>query len=196
MRREAAYAEGGRKKRTLPMPLPVGSLRKTLYGVVLMALLPTFGVTLYLNMDTREKAMLAAQKKSMEAVRDIAGQKQLLLENTRILLSGIAQLESVRALDEGRISALFQDILTRYPQYRNFLLADPTGAVRAAGVAGAATPAAGRLSAAGWPEFKKALAGEIFVLDTSRPKGNTSTPSLYFAHPVRADNGDIAGVLL
>ncbi|MDL2209261.1 response regulator [Desulfovibrio sp. OttesenSCG-928-O18] len=168
-----------------------GSVRKTLYVIVALALLPALGIILYSGLDSRQRSMESAQERIVEAVRDIAGQKQLILESTRVLLATISQLDHLKTLEQERSSALFKDLLSRYPFYSSLLLADTEGRIKAAGYAWL-----GDLSVADRPEFKAVLAGGTFVVDTYAGGPLVKTPSLRFAYPVHNGEGSVVGVIL
>ena len=171
--------------------LLAGSVRKTLYAVVLLVLVPALGIILYSGMDSRSKSMEAARERVQEVAHGIAGQKLLIIESTRVLLATIAQLEEFRNFEKERAEVLLGDLLKRYPFYSNLLLATRDGNIVAAGLVWH-----DRASVAGRPEFDFVTASGRFALDTYKPGPLVKTPSLRFAYPVVNDAGEVSGAIL
>ncbi len=156
-----------------------GSVRKTMYIIVVLAVLPALGIILYSGMDSRQRAMTEAQEKASELVRDISSQKQLLTENTRVLLMTIAQLEEVRTRNGEEVSALFRDLLANYPFYSNLFLLDPAGNVVASGRERAAS-----LNLVGRKEVSAAVRNRTFSVGAYGLAPISGVPTLRFAYPV------------
>ncbi|CAK7047927.1 MAG: Sensor histidine kinase RcsC [Desulfovibrio sp.] len=168
-----------------------GSIRVTLYVIVLIALLPALGVIIYSGMESRERSMTEARAKVSEAAHILASQKKLIFESTHVLLGTVSRLEHVRRLEPERTSALFNELVERYAYYANLLLADTDGRIVAA-----ATPWRDDISVAGRSEFNAALETGDFVLDSYQPGPLTATPSQRFAYPVHDKDGKLVGVIL
>ncbi|MCC8194618.1 MAG: HAMP domain-containing protein, partial [Deltaproteobacteria bacterium] len=169
----------------------VGSVRKTLYAVVLLALLPALGGILYSGLDVRSHSMRMARERLLEAVRGIANQKEMSMESTRVLLATISQLDDVRNLDKRKSGALLRDLVQRYPFYSNLLLADATGRV----VADATSVPEG-VPLGDQPEFAAGMAADGFVIGSYTPDIGGGPRALRFAYPVFSPSGERAGVIL
>ena len=169
----------------------VGSIRITLYVIVLLALLPALGVILYSGMESREQSMFEAREKVHEAAHTIASQKKLILESTHVLLATIARLEHVRRLEPEQTSALFKELAEKYSFYSNLSLADINGNIVAA-----ARDWQSNASVAEREEFKAALSSDGFVIGTYRLGILTSVPALRVAYPVHDRYGKAVGVIL
>ena len=171
--------------------IPVGSIRKTLCMIVLIALLAALGVIVYSGLDSRERAVVTARERIIEATQDIAGRNRLDLENTRVLLRTLSQLDYVRDFEQARTTQLFSDILQRHPFYRNLLLVDANGNVRAAGKRWRSG-----VCAAGEPGFIAAFKRKSFVIGELGPSLLGDAAALRFAYPFLSGSGEVLGVIL
>ena len=169
----------------------VGSVRKTLYAVVFLALLPVLGCILYSGLSARDHSMLMVRERLLEAAQGLASQKEMSLEGTRVLLATITQLDDIRNFDKNSSSALLSDLVLQYPFYFNLLLVDAKGRV----VAGSgAIPA--ETSMRERPEFVKGLAADGFIVDSYTVCPRSGVNTLQFAYPVFSLSGERAGVIL
>ena len=108
----------------------VGSVRNTLYAVVLVALLPALGGILYSGLDAREQSMLAARERLLEATHGIARQRDLTIESTRVLLATAPQFDRSHNFDQVGTLARLRDLVQQHPFYSNLMIADTEGTVR------------------------------------------------------------------
>ncbi len=168
-----------------------GSVRKTLYIIVLLAVLPALGIILYSGMDSRRRAIEESQERAAELVRTIGSQKQLLTENTQVLLMTIAQLEEVKQQNVEACVELFRNLLNNYPFYSNLFLVDGEGRVVASGL-----PWEKGLNLRNRPEFEAALRGREFTVGSFGLAPITSAPTLRFAYPVMDRRGQLLFVLM
>ena len=169
----------------------VGSVRRTLYAVVLMALLPVLGGLLYSGLDARQDSMRTARERLQDTAHGIASRKSLSLKSSRVLLATISQLEDIRTLDASGAGVVLRDLVQRYPLYTDLLLVDRFGYM-VAGVpekSDSVEPAAREV-------FKKALATGNFVLGSYSPGLLDGSRSLRFAYPVFNEMGVVSGVLM
>lgn len=144
------------------------SIRRILYIIVILAILPALSIIVYSGMDGRERAIDDIRAKSADLLNNLSGQRQMLTETTRVLLMTLSQLEAVRegvsGLNEGVLSNIAQteemlrNILQSHDVYENILLTDKDGYVIAS-----AQPLAGT-----------AYIGEAeYFLDAARARGLT-----------------------
>ncbi len=169
----------------------VGSIRKTLYAVVFLALIPALGGILYSGRDAREHSMLMARESLMEVAHGVAGRKSSVVEGTRALIATLSQLEPVRNLEAGESAELLRDLVRRYTFYTNVILADAGGRVRASG-----RPLEEGVSVARRPEFQAALHAYGLVVGGYEQGLSLSKSSLRFGYPVFDGKGNVAGVIL
>ena len=167
-----------------------GSIRKTLYVIVLLAVLPSLGVIVWSELDARERLVVAYKERAAEALRRIAGESDFLLENSRVLLMTVAQLGPVRELDKQRSSVLFDELLRQYGFFEELLLADAKGSVIAGG------DASGESDVSAWPEYKAAMVRRAFHVETRPHARHQGKSSVRFSYPVTSPAGENVGVLL
>ncbi|SBW09413.1 putative Histidine kinase [uncultured delta proteobacterium] len=169
----------------------VGSVRKTLHAVVLLALLPALAGILYSGLGARKHSMQLAQEQLLEAVHDLASQKELVLESTSVLFTTIAQLDDVRNRNLEECGALLRDLVQRYPFYSNLLLTDTSGRVLVS-----ARPIPDNTSLADEPEFKTGMSATGFAVSIYTTDIGRDARALRVAHPVFDGSGARVGVLL
>ena len=105
------------------------SIRRILYLIVILAILPALGIIVYSGMDSRERAIGDISTKGADVLSSLAAQHQMLSETTRILLMTLAQLEAVRNVDGTQSTAILQNLLASHSVYSNILLADKDGTI-------------------------------------------------------------------
>ena len=106
-----------------------GSLRLRVILLVFLAILPLFGLTLYSNLQQRQKAKVNAEQDALRLARIAALQQEQLIESTQQLLIVLAQLPVVREGDAEECEAFFTELLAQYPDYSGFSVATPDGDV-------------------------------------------------------------------
>lgn len=168
-----------------------GSVRKTLYIIVLLAVLPALGIILYSGMDSRRRAIEESQERAAELVRNIGSQKQLLTENTQVLLMTIAQLEEVKQQNVEASVELFRNLLSNYPFYNNLLLVDKNGMVIASGL-----PWESPMNLRDAPEFSAAIRNRGFIIGSYGIAPITGASTLRFAYPVMDRRGQVMFLLM
>jgi signal transduction histidine kinase len=92
------------------------SLRFRLLLLVLLAVIPALGLTLYTNIELRRLAAADVKEEALRLARIAASDQEDTVKDTRQLLFALAQLSEVRSTDPTACSALFE-LLNQYPQY-------------------------------------------------------------------------------
>ena len=169
----------------------VGSVRKTLYAAVFLALFPALAGILYSSADSRKHSMLMAQERLTEAVHSVANQKEMHLESAQVLFATLAQRKDVQDADRESVGALFRELVRLYPIYSNLLLADPSGRV----VVSAKVIPRG-ISMETQREFVEGMEASGFVIGRYSTALSGDGRSLRFAYPVFSASGERAGVIL
>ena len=83
------------------------SLRTRLLLLVLLAVIPALGLTLYTNLEERQLRKAAVQEQAMRLSRLVSADHERLIEDTRRLLMTLAHLPAVRDRDSTACNALF-----------------------------------------------------------------------------------------
>jgi len=178
---------------------PFHSLRATLMGLVLLAILPALGLALYHGLVLRAQARSEAQAEAVRQARNLAAVQKEHYEAVRRLVETLAATTVVRVIDPKGCSLLFSQLKTQAGERLANILA-----VSAAGeVIGQAVPEAGDLFApettpmgtptyAGRNWFKsvsqtRACVSEPFALTPDgRPAMTVACPALGWDGQVKA----------
>ena len=93
------------------------SLRSRLLLLVLLAVLPTLGLTFYTFAELRRLTVMDEQKEALRLARIAAGDQEDMIKDTRQLLFALAQLPEVHRADPATCSEFLTRLLNQYPQY-------------------------------------------------------------------------------
>ena len=116
------------------MMIFTSSIRRILYVIVILAMLPALAMIIHSGVDSRNRAVADARAKGAEALSNIADQRDLLTETTRVLLMTLAQIDAVRTADAEKSTELLQRLLQSHSVYANLMVVDSTGHVLATAV--------------------------------------------------------------
>ena len=169
----------------------VGSVRKTLYAAVFLALLPALIGILYSSADSRKHSMLMAQERLVEAVHSVANQKEMHLESTQVLFATVAQRKDIQEADRESVGTLFRELVRLYPIYSNLLLADTSGRV----IVSAKVIPRG-ITVETQREFVEGMKASGFVIGRYSTALSGGSRSLRFAYPVFSASGERVAVIL
>jgi Cache domain len=109
------------------MPAVLSSLQVRFLVLLLLAVLPGFGLTLYLGFAQRQQAVAAAQEDALQLARVTAAQQAQLIEAERQWLATIAQLPEVLGGDAAACRARFAELRQQYPRYVNLTVVTVDG---------------------------------------------------------------------
>gem|GEM_PF-690119 len=167
----------------------LSSLRARLILLVLIAMAPVLGLTLYTAFEQRQLSTAAVQETALRLARLTSTQQRQMILGTRQLLIGLAQLREVRE-DNANCSSFFALLLKAYPVYSNM------GAINRHGeVYCSAIPMAGSTSAADRPYFKRAIQSADFAIGDYQIGRITGKAAINFGYPVIDDKRMIHGVV-
>jgi len=105
------------------------SLRVRLVALVLLAVLPAFGLILFTGLEDRRRAAAEVQDNALRLARLAASGQDRLIEGVRQLLPGLALLPQVRDGNTAGCNALLAELLTHYPFCVGFAAAQSSGDV-------------------------------------------------------------------
>jgi diguanylate cyclase (GGDEF)-like protein/PAS domain S-box-containing protein len=172
-------------KRFLP-----SSLRGRLLVLLLVAMVPSLGMLAHAAWRTRVAAERAAEERGLTLVRESAAAHRRALDDARRALEALARDPAVAALDRAACAPRFDRIAHAEGAIVDVGLADAEGRVVLSHVLPGAP---GEVGAEPW--FHRALGAEAPVAGRLEQAGGTSAPTQVVAAPVRAPNGDPAGVV-
>src|SRR5919106_1813763 len=95
------------------------SLRVRLLLLVLLAVIPALGLTLYTNLEEREVRKALVYEHALRLSRLVSADHERLIEDARKLLAALARLPGVREGKRAACGTLFADLLTRHSSYAN-----------------------------------------------------------------------------
>jgi len=103
------------------------SIRQALYALVLCAVCPALLVIVSYGVQDYQHAASDTRNQTLNLVKSIAYQQQILTENTRILLHTLARLPEVIAANPPAMHELFKELLTVHSNYSNISFVDMNG---------------------------------------------------------------------
>src|SRR4029434_6205906 len=93
--------------------LSLASLRARLLLLVLLAVIPALGLTLYTNLEERQLRKTQVQEQAMRLSRVVSADHERLIEDARQLLVPLAAFPAVRDRNRAACNTLFADLLAR-----------------------------------------------------------------------------------
>jgi len=166
------------------------SLRVRLLLLVLVALVPAVGLSLYAVLEQRQLSTLAVQETALRLARLASSDQGRLVTSTRQLLIGLARLPEVRARDGQRCGALFAELLAQYPLYANLGAIDGEGRLFCSGL-----PARAPINLADRAYFQRALKTRDFAVGEFQVGRATGKATINVGYPVVQDSGGLQGVV-
>lgn len=164
-------------------------VRARLMLLVLLAVLPAVGLTLYLSHQSGEFAARHTLEDAMRLVRLASTDYERLVESTHHLLGALARLPDVRRHNTGACSALLAEIKPGYPHYANLGAIRPDGRVFCS-----ATPMTRAVNASDRAYFRRAVETRDFAAGDYQIGRITGKPVVVFAHPAHDPAGRLQAV--
>ena len=166
------------------------SLRLRLLGLVALVLVPSFVLVLYTQTDERKIAIANVNGDAMRLIRIATSNQAAQIEAARELLTAFARLPQLRTKNPAACNALLADMLTAYPLYLNFALAEADGNMLCSAV-----PLRSQVNVADRPYFTLALETRRFAVGDYQVGRITQLPSINYAYPVVDTAGNVEGVV-
>jgi signal transduction histidine kinase len=166
------------------------SLRTRLLLLVLLAVIPALGLTLYTNLEERQLRKAQVLEQAMRLSRFISADHERLIEDARQFLVTLAQLPAVRDRNRAACNALFANLLTRQSSYANLGVIDADGDVFCS-----ALPMTGQVYAGDRVYFRRAIETRDFAIGEYQIGRITGKATLVFGYPVLDDAGSARAVV-
>jgi PAS domain S-box-containing protein len=170
--------------------LSFASLRMRLLFMVLVAVIPALGLTLYSGLEQRHEAGREVEHDALELAQHAAAMQGNLVDNARQILLVLAQLFQVDPHDPTTTSAIFANLLKQSEGYSNLVAAKPDGSVFAS-----ALPLTQPMNLADRPYFQRLLQTRDFTIGEYQIGRGSGKASIVFAHPVFDKLGDLKVVI-
>jgi PAS domain S-box-containing protein len=155
------------------------SLRVRLILLVLLAVLPALGLTIWNAEQARQRETAKVQEDAQRLTRLTASNVEQFVEGARQLLVAISRLSQVRDHDVGGCDAVLADLLKQYPHYANLGAAEPDGDLFCS-----ALPLTGPVNSADRAWFQRAAETRTFAVGDYQIGRVTGQPTINFAYPV------------
>jgi len=165
-------------------------LRARLVVLILLAFAPALGLVVYSHYEQQQFRQADVRNATIILAREIAAKHAQIVERARELLLTLSVLPAVRALDASNCSALFAELLPRYPQYLNLVVANAEGDIFCS-----ARPMAQRVSVKAEPSFTRALENRALALGEFAISKITGRPFIGEGYPVFGARGEAIGVV-
>ena len=166
------------------------SLRARLLGLLALVLLPWLGLVLYTQADERKAAITAVNRDAMRLIAIATSNQAAQVEAARQLLTAFAQLPQLRAKDAVACNASLAELLTAYPLYLNFGVAEPDGDLRCSAVSSGS-----RVNIADRAYFRAASETRRFAIGDYQVGRVTRLPSVNYAYPIVGATGSVEAVV-
>ncbi|MBF8284339.1 MAG: multi-sensor signal transduction histidine kinase [Anaerolineales bacterium] len=155
------------------------SLRVRLILLVLLAVLPALGLTLYNAGQARQRAVAEAQAEAQQLTGLTASSAAQWVEGARQLLVAISRFSRVRDHDVVGCDAVLADLLKQYHHYANLGVAEPDGDLFCS-----ALPLIAPVNSADLAWFQRAAETRAFSVGDYQIGRVTGKPTINFAYPV------------
>ena len=164
-------------------------LRVRLLVLVLLAVIPALGLTLYTNLEERELRKAQVQEYALRLSRIVSADHERLIEDARKLLATLARLPVLREVQRAACGALFADLLTRHSSYANLGVIGLDGNIFCSGL-----PMTSQVYVGDRAYFRRARETREFAIGDYQVGRITGKATLNFGHPV-LDRGHVQAVL-
>ena len=171
--------------------LSLASVRTRLLLLVLLAVIPALGLTLYTNLEERQLRKAQVQEHALRLSRIVSADHERLIEDARQLLVALARLPAVRDRNRAACSALFADLLTQHSSYANLAVIDADGNVFCS-----ALPMTGQVYAGDRAYFRHARETLDFAIGEYQVGRITGKATVNFAYPVLDDADHVRAVVV
>ena len=165
------------------------SLRFRLLLLVLLAVIPALGLTLYTNVELRRAAAADIREEALRLARIAASDQEDTLKDTRQLLFALAQLPEVRSTDPTACSALFE-LLDQYPQYALLGVIAPDGDLFCSTL-----PISGLANLTDRDYFQRVLQTRDFAIGDYQQDPISGKATLDLGYPVLDETGRVQAVV-
>ncbi|HEV2054616.1 MAG TPA: ATP-binding protein [Methylomirabilota bacterium] len=170
--------------------LSFSSLRVRLLLLVLLAVIPALGLTLYTNLEERELRKAHVQEHALRLSRVVSADHERLIEEARQLLVTLARLPAVHDRNRAACNALFADLLTQHLSYANLGVTDADGNIFCS-----ALLMTRPVNSADLAWFERAVRTRDFAIGEYQIGRITGKPTVNFGHPVLNDAGHVRAVV-
>jgi len=172
------------------IPFSLSSLRFRFALLIVLAMLPVLGLTVYTDLQEREKAISNVEDDVQRTADFVAGTQEQLIEGTRQLLVALAGNPEVREYGMDFCSKHFAEMLQQYPRYSNLGAIQPNGDLFCSG-----TSLGPPINFASQPWFRRSIESRDLAMGVCQIDQLKARPTLNFSYPVLDDAGNPQAVV-
>ncbi|MBA4358366.1 MAG: hypothetical protein C0405_11655, partial [Desulfovibrio sp.] len=166
------------------------SIRTHLLVLVLAATVPAMTLVWWGGQELQRLSVEKAQQATQHLVQCMAEDLEQVEENARVLLTTLAQVPSIRKLDQKTSTKLLTKLHKLHPSYANLSLITLDARVLALSI-----PFSGVVDVSKRKYYQDVLRTREFSVGEYAISYTTKRPVLHFAHPVFGESGELVGVL-
>jgi signal transduction histidine kinase len=167
------------------------SLRVRLLFLVLLALVPAFGLILYTAWEQRQSAAGDANEKTLNVARDAVEQQRQLIADTRGVLIALARQPVVMSSQLGACPLFLTGQLKQHATYSNLGVIDLDGNLRCS-----AQPYEGAINLRDWIYIQKSIETRDFSVSDYQVGRVTGKATVAFGYPIFDNRGKLWGVVV
>jgi PAS domain S-box-containing protein len=167
-----------------------GSLRVRLILLVLLAVIPALGITLYSGLELRDHMRQGVLVDALRLAKDISETHDRLIQNARQILFTLSKTSEVQQQDKAACIKIFADIVKQFQGYTALVAIKPNGDQFASNV-----PITRPINYSDRPWFQRLLKTRDFVIGEYLIGRVSGKPLIVLAHPVFDDIGNLKAIL-
>ena len=167
-----------------------GSLRVRLILLVLLAVIPALGITLYSGLELRDHMRQGVLVDALRLAKDISETHDRLIQNARQILFALSKTSEVQQQDKAACSKIFADIMKQSEGYTALFATKPNGDLFASSL-----PITHPVNFADRPWFQRLLKTRDFVIGEYLIGRISGKPLIVLALPVFGDIGNLKAIL-
>ena len=168
----------------------INSARFRLILLVLIAVIPVLGLTLYTGFQVRQQASEKARVEAVRLIKISADSYNDIITSGQQLLTGLAQLPQVIQHNQAECNLLFLAMLKEFSEYTNLAAADSQGNIFCSGTQ-LSTPV--NISDRGY--FQQVMKTRQFAVSDYVINRETQKSSIIMAHPSFDAQGKLQAVV-
>ena len=171
---------------------PFSSLRARLVLLVLIAVVPAFGMIIWTSLEERSNEQEHAEEAAVQLTRVVAAQQRSIIEGAQQLFVGLAGAPQILGGDAAACRTYLAGVNAVEKQYVAISLAAPNGDIVCSSVT-----LNGRVNISDREYVQRMLQTRQFTTGQYViARGGLNVPTLPFAYPLTSQTGEITGILV
>jgi signal transduction histidine kinase len=166
------------------------SLRTRVIGLLILALLPVFGLMVFTASESRRQAMQETQDNTLRLTELAAANQRQLIDGARDILIPLAQIPAIQSQDRAACLFFLSNVLMQHPLYANFGAADASGNIYCMTL-----PQRMPMSIAQQAYFQQSMASHDFALSEYQISPTNSQAIITLGYPVLGSMGHPQGIV-